>query len=220
LGILSFSRYQWVAIIAVGIITPLVDSRVEVFLPNFFYQIRGVVSIFTFTGGPVNGDLLVAWEEYGGVVAAYLVRKPGAATIAMAINGFGQFFLVDGFAGPHHLVYGVTGLGADVAFAMFRYKRYDVLVCTLAGLMSQLFWIPVTYTYHAVIGHYSISFIEGDLVARIFGGAVGDGLMGLAIGFAVLTIAKTISETRRGRGSPSGTRTNVSMSGPPVRGRN
>lgn len=196
MGILSFSHYQWIAIVAVGVITPLVDSHVEVILPTFFYNNRGVVNIFSFSGGPLNGDLLVAWEEYGAVVAAYLVRKPGAATIAMSINGLGQFVL-DGFTGPHHLLYGVAGLGADLTFAAFRYRRFDVVASTLAGLMSQLFWIPITYTYHSVIGHYSISFIEGDLFARMIGGVVGDGLMGFAIGFAVMTIAKRVSKARK-----------------------
>ena len=202
MGVLSFSRYQWVAIVAVGILTPLVDSRVEVFLPNFFYQIRGVVKVFDYTGGPLNSDLLVSWEEYGGIIAAYLVRKPGAATIAMTINGFAQFFFIDGFTGPHHLLYGLTGLGADLGFALFRYKRYGALVSALAGLLAQLFWVPITYTYHAVFTHYSISWMVGDIATRAVGGAVGDGLLGFAIGFAVLRIAKAASEARQRRASP------------------
>jgi ABC-type thiamin/hydroxymethylpyrimidine transport system permease subunit len=86
---------------------------------------------------------LVAWEEYGAVLASYLVRKPGAATLAMAINGFGQYFLVDGLQGPHHLIYFVSGLSADLIFGLFRYKRYDIATCVLAGIASQMFWIPV-----------------------------------------------------------------------------
>jgi energy-coupling factor transport system substrate-specific component len=198
LTLLGFSRYQWAAIIAVGIITPLVDSRVEVLLPTFFYQIRGVVNVFDFTGGPVNSDLLVAWEEYGGVVAAFLVRKPGAATIAMTINGFMQFY-IDGFSGPHHLLYGVTGLGAEVGFAIFRYRRYDALVSMLAGVLAQVFWLPVTYPYHAVFTRFPPSWFPGDLVARLLGGAVGDGLMGFAIGLAVLGLVMLV-QTERHRG--------------------
>jgi energy-coupling factor transport system substrate-specific component len=191
LSVLGFSRYQWAAIVAVGIITPLVDSRVEILLPAFFLQIRGAVSVFDFTGGPLNSDLLVAWEEYGGVLAAYLVRKPGAATIAMTINGFMQFY-IDGFTGPHHLVYGLTGLGADVGFALFRYGRFDVPVSALAGIMCQLFWIPITYTYHAVFVRFSVSFLMNDFVTRMVGGAVGDGLLGLLLGFLTLRIARRV----------------------------
>ena len=76
--------------ISIGILTPLIDSRVEVWLPSFFFGLHDTINIFAFTGGTLNGDLLVAWEEYGAVLASYLVRKPGAATLAMAINGLGQ----------------------------------------------------------------------------------------------------------------------------------
>lgn len=192
---LGFSRNEWIAIVAIGVLTPLIDSHVEVLLPDFFIQIKGVVNVLDFTGGPVNSDLLVAWEEYGGVVAGYLVRKPGAATIAMTINGVGQFVL-DGFQGPHHLMYGVAGVGADVGFAVFRYRRYDVLATVFAGIMAQLFWIPVSYAYHSVPQFYSTLWMEGDFAARVLGGALGDGLMAFAIGYALLRIAKPVVDSR------------------------
>jgi energy-coupling factor transport system substrate-specific component len=206
---LGFSRNEWIAIVAIGLLTPLIDSRVEVLLPDFFYQIRGIVNVFDFTGGPVNSDLLVAWEEYGGVVAGYIVRKPGAATIAMTINGLGQF-VIDGFQGPHHLLYGLAGVGADVGFALFRYRRYDVLATIFAGIMAQLFWIPVSYAYHSVPQFYSTLWMEGDFAVRIFGGALGDGLMAFAIGYFLLRIAKPVLESRRRHGKAGGTQVNAS----------
>jgi energy-coupling factor transport system substrate-specific component len=134
------------------------------------------------------------------VLAACLVRKPGAATIAMTINGLMQFY-IDGFIGPHHLVYGLTGLGADVGFAIFRYRRFDALASMLAGIMCQLFWIPITYTYHAVFGRFPLAWFPGDLVARMVGGALGDGLLGFAIAFVVLIIGRSVSgRTGLGRG--------------------
>jgi len=202
---LGFSRNEWIAIVAIGVLPPLIDSRVEVLLPDFFYQIRGVANVFDFTGGPVNSDLLVAWEEYGGVVAGYIVRKPGAATIAMTINGVGQF-VIDGFQGPHHLLYGLAGVGADVGFAAFRYRRYDALATVFAGMLAQLFWIPVSYAYHSVPQFYSTLWIEGDFAARLFGGALGDGLIAFAIGYAVLRIAKAFMGSRRRTGESGETR--------------
>ena len=183
-----FTRRDWFVILAVGILTPLIDSRVEVILEQYFYNMRNVIHIFDYSGGPVNNTLLVAWEEYGCVLAAYLVRKPGAATIAMTINGFGQF-IVDGYLGPHHLLYAVTGVGADVVFALFRYKRFDIKTCAIAGIASQAFWIPVTYAYHQFYLYPPI-FIETDMIARAMGGIVGDGLMGMAIGVVILRLAR------------------------------
>ena len=171
--------------LAVGVLTPLIDGRVELLLVHFFSSIRNIISVFDFTGGPLNSDALVAWEEYGAVLAAFIVRKPGAATGAMTINGFGQF-LLDGFQGPHHLLYGLVGVGADLVFMMSRYERFDAITAALAGVACQVFWIPVTYAYHNVLGRFPPAFIAGDIATRIVVGALLDGLMGALVGVLVL----------------------------------
>lgn len=182
-----FAGKEWAFIVAVGIATPLVDSRLEVILVQFFEGIRGSVSIFDFTGGPLNSDALVAWEEYGAVLAAFVVRKRGAATAAMTINGFGQY-IVDGFQGPHHILYFAAGLGADVVFALFRYQRFDAIMCAAAGAACQAFWIPVTYVYHDVFARFGVSFIAGDVATRLVVGAVADGLGGALLGMIALAV--------------------------------
>jgi energy-coupling factor transport system permease protein len=191
---LKFSRREWGIILMIGVLTPLIDSRIEVLLVQFFGGIANTINVFSFTGGPLNGDALVAWEEYGAVVAAYIVRKPGAATAAMTINGFGQF-IVDGFQGPHHLLYGLAGLGADAVFAAFRYKRFDLTASALAGMGCQTFWIPVTYAYHNVLGRFSSAFIVGDVLTRLVVGALADGVLGAVIGWAILRLFRQTSKT-------------------------
>jgi ABC-type thiamin/hydroxymethylpyrimidine transport system permease subunit len=188
---LRLTRRDLYVILAVGALTPLVDSRVEVWLVRLFIDLRDVVNVFDFTGGPLNSDFLVVWEEYGAVLAAYLVRKPGAATLALTINGFGQF-VIDGFQGPHHLFYGAAGLGADLVFASFRYRRFDAVTSGLAGVACQLFWIPFTYVYHDVFSRFPISFLVNDVITRVVGGAIGDGLLGLVLGFLVLKVVHRV----------------------------
>lgn len=172
-------------------------------LAQVFFTVRGV---FDYAGGPLNSDLLVSWEEYGAVLAAYLVKKPGSATVAMTINGFGQF-LIDGSLGPHHLLYGVSGLGADFVFLLFRNRRYDVGASALAGIACQAFWIPVTYTYHQVFAKFSMTFILGDIATRVVGGAIGDGLLGAGLGFIALW-GVGHARNRLGSSSPSAQRRN------------
>jgi len=181
-----FTRDELIILVAIGVLTPLIDDRVEHFLVAFFANISGSFNVFDYTGGPLNSDLLIAWEEYGAVLAAYLVRKPGAATLAMTINGFGQFFR-DGFVGPHHLLYGFAGVGADVVFWAFRYRRYDAAASAFAGVAAQFFWVPFSYVYH-VVYLYPLSFIGGDLLIRVIGGALGDGLLGAGLGVAILQV--------------------------------
>ena len=173
----------------VGIITGLVDHHV---LSLLFASVARIHSVVLFndylarvTGGPLFGDLLQTWLEYGAILAACLVRKPAAGTVALTINGLCQVF-VNGTHDPH-LLYGVSGLGADVVFASFRYKRYDVPAVCLAGISCGMFWYPIVWFTHGVY-LYPASFILSDLAVRVLGSAVGDGLLGAALALTVVSL--------------------------------
>jgi len=181
-----FTPKELVAVIVIGVLTSLVDHRVERFLLPFFAALQDQIHVFDYTGGPVIGDLLLVWLQYGGVLAAYLFRKPGSGTMAMTVNGFVQVY-VNGIHAPH-LLYGVTGFGADLVFGFFRYKRYDMRIAALAGTASEVFWYPIVYFTHGVY-LYSTTFILTDLVVRIFASSIGNGLLGAAIGLFILRIA-------------------------------
>src|SRR3989442_15890590 len=85
----------------------------------------------------------------------------------------------------------VTGLGADVAFASFRYRRYDIRAVSLAGVASAMFWYPIVYFTHS-LNLFPSSFIVPDLAVRALGSAVGNGLLGAAFGVVILKGARGI----------------------------
>ena len=118
-NILFFSKKELAVIVAVGLVTGLLNDKVETVEFATVARTHVLVLLNDYlafkTGGPVFGDLLETWLEYGAVVAACLVRKPAAGTIALTINGICQVF-VNGTHDPH-LLYGVPGLGADLVFA-------------------------------------------------------------------------------------------------------
>jgi energy-coupling factor transport system substrate-specific component len=188
-NIFFFSKREFAVILAVGLISGILDGRIEMLvfaavartqllmLPNFY--------LAHVTGGPVFGDLLESWLEYGAVLSACLVRKPAAGTIALTINGLCQVF-VNGTHDPH-LLYGVPGLGVDIVFALFRYKRHDLPVICLAGISCGMFWYPIVWFTHGIY-LYPVSFILSDLAFRILGSAVGDGLLGVALAFLILRL--------------------------------
>jgi ABC-type thiamin/hydroxymethylpyrimidine transport system permease subunit len=184
-NVLFFSRREFGVIVAVGLITGLLDGRAETLEFAVVAHDRTLVLLNDYiafkTGGPVFGDLLETWLEYGAVLAACLVRKPAAGTIALTINGLCQVF-ANGTHDPH-LLYGVPGLGADIVFASFRYRRYDLPTVALAGVACAMFWYPVVWFTHGLY-LYPASFIVSDFVLRVVGSAVGDGL--LAGGVALL----------------------------------
>jgi ABC-type thiamin/hydroxymethylpyrimidine transport system permease subunit len=187
--ILFFSGKELAVIVAVGLVTGLLDDKVEMVEFAAVARTHILVLVNDYlafkTGGPVFGDLLETWLEYGGVLAACLVRKPAAGTIALTINGLCQVF-VNGSHDPH-LLYGVPGLGADLVFASLRYKRYDFPAVCLAGIACSMFWYPIVWFTHGIY-LYPVSFILSDLALRVLGSAVGDGLIGGAIALLVFRL--------------------------------
>jgi ABC-type thiamin/hydroxymethylpyrimidine transport system permease subunit len=187
--ILFFSRKELAIILAVGLVTGLLDGRVETLEFAVVAHNRTLVLVNDYlafkTGGPVFGDLLETWLEYGAVLAACLVRKPAAGTIALTINGLCQVF-ANGTHDPH-LLYGVPGLGADIVFAYFRYSRYDLTTIGLAGIACAMFWYPVVWFTHGLY-LYPTSFIVSDFVLRVAGSAVGDGLLAGGVALMVLSL--------------------------------
>jgi ABC-type thiamin/hydroxymethylpyrimidine transport system permease subunit len=190
-SILFFSKKEFAVILAVGLVTGLLDGRVEALEFAVVDHSRALVLLNDYlefkTGGPVFGDLLQTWLEYGAVVAACLVRKPAAGTIALTINGLCQVF-ANGTHDPH-LLYGVPGLGADIVFASFRYRRYDITTIGLAGIACAMFWYPIVWFTHGLY-LYPTAFILSDFVMRVVGSVVGDGLLAGGVALLLLTLTK------------------------------
>ncbi|WP_183248310.1 ECF transporter S component [Anoxybacillus tengchongensis] len=71
-------------------------------------------------------------------VAYLLIRKPGVALLAEVAAASGEF-LAGSEWGLEVLFYGfVQGLFAELVFAAFRYKRFDVAVVSLAAVGSTI----------------------------------------------------------------------------------
>jgi ABC-type thiamin/hydroxymethylpyrimidine transport system permease subunit len=187
--LLFFSNKDLAVIIAIGLITGILDDKVEMLEFAVVARIHFLVLVNDYiafkAGGPAFGDLLETWLEFGGVVAACLVRKPAAGMLALTINGACQVFL-NGAHDPH-LLYGAPGLGADLVFGLFRYRRYDVPVITLAGISTAMFWYPIVWFTHGVYTYPPI-FILVDLALRILGSAVGDGLIAGAVALVIFKL--------------------------------
>jgi energy-coupling factor transport system substrate-specific component len=85
-------------------------------------------------GSPLN--MLYGFWLLPAVVAPAIVRKPGAALFAELVAASLSVLLVSQW-GPDAILSGfLQGLGAELVFALFRYRRYDVLAIALAGVAS------------------------------------------------------------------------------------
>ncbi|MDX8366897.1 ECF transporter S component [Cytobacillus sp. Hm23] len=109
-------------------------------------------------------------------VAFLVIRKAGVAIIAEMAAASGEFIMGSEY-GLEVMLYGLLqGLAAELIFAAARYKRYDILIASLAGAASAVASIGMDY-YKGYIGDLAawnltlfIGFrvISGIIIAGVF----------------------------------------------------
>ena len=113
------------------VVVAVIAAAFGVFMAGFnvVYQAAGGAA-----GSPLN--VLYGIWLLPAVVAPAIVRKPGAALFAELVAASLSVLLVSQW-GPDAILSGfLQGLGAELAFALFRYRRYDVLAIALASVAS------------------------------------------------------------------------------------
>lgn len=120
---------------------------------------------------PGLSGLLVGIWMTGGIIGGLIIRKPGAALFVELIaasvsagigNQWGIGTLYSGLA---------QGLGAELIFLIFAYKRFNLMVAVLAGICSAAFeWTMELF----VSGNIAMSFAYNAvyLVCMLISGAI------------------------------------------------
>lgn len=95
----------------------------------------------------IDGVWLIA-----GVLAALVVRKPGAAFFAELVAASVEA-LLGGQWGLDTLASGaIQGIGAEVVFALARYRVWDLRTAVLAAVVSAIAgWIHDIFVYYATL---------------------------------------------------------------------
>lgn len=113
------------------VVVAVIAAAFGVFMAGFnvVYQAAGGAA-----GSPLN--VLYGIWLLPAVVAPAIVRKPGAALFAELVAASLSVLLISQW-GPDAILSGfLQGLGAELVFALFRYRRYDVLAIALASVAS------------------------------------------------------------------------------------
>jgi energy-coupling factor transport system substrate-specific component len=132
---------------------------------------------------PGSRDLFYGFWFVASIVAAYIIRKPGAALAAETLAALAEF-LAGGEWGLTILISGlVQGAMAELVFAALSYKRYDLPVLALAGAAAGVGSLVVDYLFwysDLTLGVLAIMLvarlISGMLLAGWLGKVIGDGL--------------------------------------------
>src|SRR3954451_17267526 len=178
------SRLRWrvVDIVVAAVIG--VAAGLVFLLWNFGYQAPGSVLSAALPGlqGLLNGVWLFA-----GVLGGIIIRKPGAAVFtevvaavvsALVGNQWGSFLTFE--AGI------VQGLGAELVFLAFLYRRWSAPVAVLAGAGAGLFGAvnDLFLWYPGSGATFATAYLATSLVS---GAVLAGGLSGLLAGAVVRT---------------------------------
>lgn len=130
--------------------------------------------------GPIGYDLIFGIWFIVSIIAAYIIRKPGAAFISETIAATVEV-LIGNAVGPMLIITGmVQGIGAEAVFAATRWRNYSTWVLMLAGVGSAI----TSFIYGYFISGYAAldtGYVTWMFVVRVISGALISGLLGKGI---------------------------------------
>lgn len=147
-----------------------------------FLQVGNVLFGFM---GPMGYEIIFGIWFIVSIIAAYILRRPGAALLSETIAGTIEV-LIGNTTGPILILSAfIQGLGAEAVFAAFRYKSYRKSVLLLAGAGSAVFSFIWGYFYSGMSA-LSTSLVISMFVVRIISGVLLAGWLGKWIADALV----------------------------------
>lgn len=127
--------------------------------------------------GPVTMDVVMGFWFIVSIIAAAIIRKPGAALVSEMLAAAVEV-LLGSPAGLMLIVSGaVQGAGAEVVFAATRWRNYSLPVLLAAGVGASVFSFAYTwilFDYGALEpGLLVLMFVIRCLSGALLGGLVG-----------------------------------------------
>lgn len=132
---LPAQKYSWRVI-------DIVTATVLGIAVGFIFWIWNIIGYAGFTAldtlTPGFGGLVAGLWMLGGVLGGLIIRKPGAALVVEVIAALTSALLGNQW-GITTLYSGLAqGLGAEIVFAVFAYRRFTLPVSILAGIGAGL----------------------------------------------------------------------------------
>jgi energy-coupling factor transport system substrate-specific component len=135
-------------------------------------------------GAQVGQEALFGFWLAGGVLALYIVRRPGAALVGEFLAALAEV-LFGSSVGTALLITGlVQGIGAELVFGARRWRDYSTATVLIAGAATAVVALPWNW-YR--LGYFTLNpaFLLLLLAVRILSGAVLGGLFPKLLGDAL-----------------------------------
>jgi energy-coupling factor transport system substrate-specific component len=143
---------------------------------TFIYPVLTVAT----AGFPPVGELMLGVWLVPAVVGGLVIRRPGAALFTELVAANVELLLGNKW-GVAVLLSGVLqGLGVELALALFRHRRFNVVVAVLGGVLAATFEI-VLYEWQSYVAAYSTAWKTIYLLCGMASGAVIAGVGGWAL---------------------------------------
>ncbi|ADU51440.1 ABC-type thiamin-related transport system, permease component 1, predicted [Thermaerobacter marianensis DSM 12885] len=154
---------------------------------------------------PVLAETVYGIWFIASTVAAYIIRKPGVAFVAELVAAAGELLLGSPDVLWVLLYGGLQGLGAEAAFALLRYRRFDLPALALAGGLAAVASIPLD----AITGYFTgmqAGVLAAAVAVRLVSGAVVAGLFAkiLVDGLAKTGVLNAYAVVRERQDRPAG----------------
>ncbi len=111
-----------------------------------------------------------------GTLAAYIIRKPGAGLVAELLAAAIELLLGNSGGLTVVLTGLIQGVGIELGFAAFRYRRWNLASMTLGGILAAafIFCYELYYLNYATL---AIGLIAAQLCVRFISAFVFSGLV-------------------------------------------
>jgi energy-coupling factor transport system substrate-specific component len=126
---------------------------------------------------PPAGELMLGVWLIPAVVGALVIRRPGAALFTELVAANVELFLGNKWGAAVLLSGVLQGLGVELVMALFRHRRYGVVVAALGGVFSAVFEI-VLYEWQSYVADFSGAWKAVYLGCGMVSGAVIAGVGG------------------------------------------
>ena len=128
------NKWRVVDIVVAAIVA--VASGVIFWAWDFIYAVpTGLFENLT----PGLGGLFHFMWLFAGPLVGIIIRKPGAAFFGETVAAVIEAMLGNPFGVAHALLIGMAqGLGAEIGFAVFRYRKWNIASTILAGALTGL----------------------------------------------------------------------------------
>lgn len=128
------NKWRVVDIVVAAIVA--VASGVIFWAWDFIYAVpTGLFENLT----PGLGGLFHFMWLFAGPLVGIIIRKPGAAFFGETVAAVIEALLGNPFGVAHALLIGMAqGLGAEIGFAVFRYRKWNIASTILAGALTGL----------------------------------------------------------------------------------